>query len=464
MVTSYDGTRHLLEDRLGYSKKGYVDGGIGVEWIKQFDKHTKEKAAGRRRLLLVDGHASHYTFGFLDYARRNRIHILCYPSHSTHVFQGLDVVIFSALKRHWTEARDTYERRTGIKVSKANFLSIYTEAHAKALTCENVKAAFRKTGVVPFNPSVVTPIMMAPSAESSVHGTLPLPQASPVRALSKLLLERTREQEGTGPDLPIQANATVPRTPPRTPQQPPNRSARDVLTSSSVSYLVSPSPIPSRAMPPRYLPAVVSPLKRRYTDLLDEKPQTNLEIHLQSALAESEKREAAHKSTMVGMQAVAVLQNLYVSRVQEKLQVQEEKGAKKKQKLLGDGLPRLMDADDFYSRVVEHEAAQEKDKADKEARQEARKHYDKEMDEWKEKEKLRKEWVAAQRDQYKKAMAAWDRERAMAKEERRRPALTKPLLGKIESALPKPKLSTRVEEEDGEEDDEDDEDADENED
>ncbi|EJF61425.1 CENP-B protein, partial [Dichomitus squalens LYAD-421 SS1] len=52
-----------LKAVLGHSPKGYVDGEIGIEWIKHFDKHTKEKAAGRRRLLLVDGHASHYTFG-----------------------------------------------------------------------------------------------------------------------------------------------------------------------------------------------------------------------------------------------------------------------------------------------------------------------------------------------------------------------------------------------------------------
>ncbi|RPD80572.1 DDE-domain-containing protein, partial [Lentinus tigrinus ALCF2SS1-7] len=177
-----------LNASLGYSKKGYTDGEIGVAWIKQFDNQTRAKAAGRRRLLLVDGHVSHYTFDFLDYARQNHIHILCYPSHSTHVYQGLDVVIFSVLKREWTTARGTFERQ-GRKVDKSNFLSVYAEAHMKSLTPENIRKAFKKTGVVPFNPDVVTSAMMAPSVETSTRAPLPLPQASPVRAVAALLMQ-----------------------------------------------------------------------------------------------------------------------------------------------------------------------------------------------------------------------------------------------------------------------------------
>ncbi|KIK36680.1 hypothetical protein CY34DRAFT_26268 [Suillus luteus UH-Slu-Lm8-n1] len=53
---------------IGYSKKGWTDGEIGVEYIKDFDKRTKVKANGWDRLHIVDGHNSHYTLGFLKYA------------------------------------------------------------------------------------------------------------------------------------------------------------------------------------------------------------------------------------------------------------------------------------------------------------------------------------------------------------------------------------------------------------
>jgi len=65
---------------MGYQKKGYTSGEIGVAWLKDWDKQTKEKADGRTRLLVVDGHSSHYTLEFLEYACNNDIVVLCYPS------------------------------------------------------------------------------------------------------------------------------------------------------------------------------------------------------------------------------------------------------------------------------------------------------------------------------------------------------------------------------------------------
>lgn len=138
--------------------------------------------------MIVDGHCSHYTMSFLDYARKNRIIVLCYPSHSTHVYQGLDVVIFSVLKRTWSEKRDKFER-SGPVVSKANFLLVYAKAHMRAFTPANILAAFAKTGIVPFNPDVVTKAMMGPSLESSISSRLPVPAAlaSPVQEIVDLI-------------------------------------------------------------------------------------------------------------------------------------------------------------------------------------------------------------------------------------------------------------------------------------
>ncbi|TFK17242.1 hypothetical protein FA15DRAFT_605491, partial [Coprinopsis marcescibilis] len=45
-----------------------------------------------------DGHISHYSLGFLTYAHECNIVVIYYPSHTTHIYQGLDVVIFAV----WT--------------------------------------------------------------------------------------------------------------------------------------------------------------------------------------------------------------------------------------------------------------------------------------------------------------------------------------------------------------------------
>lgn len=50
---------------------------------KDFDAQTRDKAAGRTRVLLMDGHSSHYTVELLDYARAQNIIILGYPPQRT---------------------------------------------------------------------------------------------------------------------------------------------------------------------------------------------------------------------------------------------------------------------------------------------------------------------------------------------------------------------------------------------
>ncbi|KAJ8474688.1 hypothetical protein ONZ51_g7033 [Trametes cubensis] len=453
-----------LNASLGYSKKGYTDGGIGIEWIKQFDKHTKAKARGRRRLLLVDGHASHYTYGFLDYARRNRIHVLCYPSHSTHIFQGLDVVIFSVLKRQWTRVRDEFERTKGVRVNKTNFLAVYAEAHQAALTESNIKAAFRKTGVVPFNPDIITSEMMTPSLETSTQGSLPLPPTSPVRTITQLLMDEVGRRLQGHPDTDLddiimhhdsQNELTpTPRTPTRVQQ------AVTALASSSAHFLVSPTPVSSAMTPPQYHPSMISPSKRRYRRLLDRTPSTILEEELQKALDESEHRDLSRKRSLMEMQAATVLQGLYVNRVQEKLQAKEEKGTRKKRKLLTDGLPRLLDGDEFFQKVTEHEAVLQREKAEKDARKAERDRYAAAIDEWTKQEQQRKERVAEKRRQYRAAIEEWEREKGRAKQEGRRAGWGKPKLGKIEPQLPKPKYALTKAAEADEERDEDEEDED----
>ena len=66
-----------------------MTGEIGVQWIEDdFDSQTSEVARGRPRLLIVDGHSSHFTRGFLEYARDHNIHVLCLPPHTTHALQS----------------------------------------------------------------------------------------------------------------------------------------------------------------------------------------------------------------------------------------------------------------------------------------------------------------------------------------------------------------------------------------
>ena len=107
---------------IGYQKKGWTCGEIRAEWIKIFDTETKDKVKeGEYWLLLVDGHNSHYTITFLLYACEHLIIIFCYIPHGTHIFQGLDVVIFSPLKKYIGEEWDNWLREYAAAMDKNSF-------------------------------------------------------------------------------------------------------------------------------------------------------------------------------------------------------------------------------------------------------------------------------------------------------------------------------------------------------
>ena len=166
------------------SDKGWTNGEIGLEWLKDFDERTKEKAKGRPRLLLLDGHNSHFTVNFVEYARANNIHVLCYPAHTTHVLQGLNVVVFAVYKNIWTRNRTTwFELNNRASFGKVAWLEVWTRTFVEAMTKSVICATFRASGVVPLCREVVTTAMMAPSAHHSSHGSLPLPLGSPVKRI-----------------------------------------------------------------------------------------------------------------------------------------------------------------------------------------------------------------------------------------------------------------------------------------
>ncbi len=263
---------------------------------------------------------------FLEYARNNNIIVLCYPLHSTHVYQGLDVVIFSALKQAWSDERDKFER-SGPVVSKMNFLAVYSRAHVRAFTHANILAAFAKTGIVPFDPGVVTEAMMAPSLETSTSSLLLLPLASPVQELVDLISQhqarkRKLEDEDGSPRTPLAL---------RRPDAPytPVRRAVNALASTSASFVVSQSPFKSTSQLPTFQTITISPNICRDGALLAEEPSTERERLLMAALQKSHCTNKLQKTTMITMQAETLLQCVYVQGVRGQLQPgQEEKKAK----------------------------------------------------------------------------------------------------------------------------------------
>lgn len=87
------------------TQNGWTNDSLGTNWLETvFDRHTRDKAGKKRRLLIVDGHSSHVNMGFIDMANKLRILLLILPPHSTHRLQPLDIGLFSPLARHYTNS------------------------------------------------------------------------------------------------------------------------------------------------------------------------------------------------------------------------------------------------------------------------------------------------------------------------------------------------------------------------
>ena len=106
-------------------------------------------------LLLYDGHSTHVTIDLIEKARENNIHMFVLPPHSSHQLQPLDVGIFSPFKAALSsECHKLTHSQIGRQVIREDLPGLIGAAYNSALTVPNLMSAFRKTGIVPFNPDI----------------------------------------------------------------------------------------------------------------------------------------------------------------------------------------------------------------------------------------------------------------------------------------------------------------------
>jgi len=87
--------------------EGWTSNEHAKKWLlEDFEPKTWEKAAGRTRLLVFDGHGSHTTPDIIRHCILNRIRLALLPSHSSHLTQLLDIGVFSSMKAHMTREMD----------------------------------------------------------------------------------------------------------------------------------------------------------------------------------------------------------------------------------------------------------------------------------------------------------------------------------------------------------------------
>ena len=182
------------------SVTGWTNNSLGIQWLERvFNRHTREKARGRRRLLLLDGHSSHVNMAFLNLADKMGIITLILPPHSTHRLQPLDIGLFGPLSKAYSKElnRLIHISQGMVSMSKRFFWPLFNTAWKSAFTPVNIASAFAATGVWRLNPGIIldkmksnsTPLREAPK-------TLKTPLTSRgIRSLQKRLKQNPKDNK-----------------------------------------------------------------------------------------------------------------------------------------------------------------------------------------------------------------------------------------------------------------------------
>ncbi|KAL0058806.1 hypothetical protein AAF712_014489 [Marasmius tenuissimus] len=231
----------------------------------------------------------------------------------------------------------------------------------EALTEANIKSVFAKTGIWPFNPGVVTPKMMALGKETSTQGSLPVPESMPVCTVSDMILgidehSRKRAAELSPPVTPSsqwvnQQPQVEPSTPTTVwlhdvpdPFQIPVRNRVSALQGSSVSFLLTRSPIrTSSATLPEFPTIQFSPMaSATLNPALDDPLATIRKEELLCTYHTLQQKYKSLKTKAVSLQSAMVLNSVCCDCLRKHLAAQDEakKWTKSNKRLMGAVCPR----------------------------------------------------------------------------------------------------------------------------
>lgn len=144
--------------RVNISQSGYINGEIALDWLQNhFDKHTKAKANGQKRLLFVDGHDSHITVEFLQYCENNGILPWLFLPNLTHMCQPLDQHPFLSHKQRFRSVNADLQQwgRYYDTTDKGAFLEQLPTIRQQGLRPRTIQDAFATVRIIPYNPEKV---------------------------------------------------------------------------------------------------------------------------------------------------------------------------------------------------------------------------------------------------------------------------------------------------------------------
>lgn len=197
---------------MGCSQSGYMDSELALAWLKWVEERTAEKASGEKRVIHLDGHITHTSLDFDDYADKHNRILVGYPPDSTDRLQGLDVLHFARIKDLWPKKVREWDADHYEPLRNSGMLGIVDVMWREVFTETNNKKVFEMTGLTrSVNRNAISSRAIAPAEETSISSAYPMPQNKDVREAAAVLAALRKF-------CPYNPQSADPVTPPQTPR------------------------------------------------------------------------------------------------------------------------------------------------------------------------------------------------------------------------------------------------------
>ncbi|KAF1996433.1 CENP-B protein, partial [Amniculicola lignicola CBS 123094] len=99
-----------------------------------------------------DGHGSHNTKQFAEFAEKHKIQLFTLPPHTTHILQPLNVGYFQPLKWYQGSCLDWAAHSGSKDINKADFMATLEQIRHQTFTRSTICSGWRRCSLAPFKP------------------------------------------------------------------------------------------------------------------------------------------------------------------------------------------------------------------------------------------------------------------------------------------------------------------------
>ncbi|CAH1987730.1 unnamed protein product [Acanthoscelides obtectus] len=133
---------------------GWMNAELFLKWMQHFVQYSNPTAQNPV-LLILDGHASHKDLDVIEFARKNNIHMLSTPPHTTHKLQPLDRTFMKPFKSAYNDACDLWMRANpAIRISEYEIAGFVAIAFNRVSRMDIAVNGFHCTGIHPFDRNI----------------------------------------------------------------------------------------------------------------------------------------------------------------------------------------------------------------------------------------------------------------------------------------------------------------------